>query len=643
VRGTIVEKILKSHLIEGDLNPGEEIGIRIDQTLMQDATGTMACLEFEAIGIEKVKTELSVIYIDHNTLQTGFENMDDHLFLQTCAKKWGLYFSRPGNGICHQVHLERFSAVGKTLLGSDSHTPTAGAAGMLGIGAGGLDVAAAMAGYPFYLICPEVIGVKLSGSLNDWVSAKDLVLELLRRLTVKGGVGKALEYFGEGVDGLSLPERATIANMGTETGATTSVFPADSGTRKFFKKQGRVKDFVKLAASPQAKYAEVIAIDLSRLEPMAALPGSPDQVAAVKYSGELDVAQVNIGSCANSSYLDLAAVAAILKAKKVSERVSLSINPGSRQVLKMLADSGALSDLIEAGARVYEPCCDGCIGMGSAPATGIISVRTYNRNFPGRSGTVGDQVFLVSPETAAAAALSGRLVDPRHLGEYPKIEEPKKFWIDDSMIIPPDPKGLNVELGRGPNIKPLPEFAALPAKAEVLVLIKLGNNISTDDILPGGSAILPYRSNLPRISDYVFSRIDPGFAKRGKESGPGAIVAGENYGQGSSREHAALAPRYLGIQAALALSFARIHRANLINFGIAPVVITQQVLSEIEPGDKLLFPNLSAEIKSSETLSIQNQKSGKTFPGQLKLTDRERRILLAGGLLNLARSFSAGR
>ena len=642
MKGTVTGKILNSRLVEGRLKPGEEIGIRMDQTLMQDATGTMACLEFEALGIDRVKTELSAIYIDHNTLQTGFENMDDHLFLQSCAQKWGIYFSRPGNGICHQVHLERFSAPGKTLLGSDSHTPTAGGASMLAIGAGGLDVACAMGGYPFYLRCPEVVGIKLTGKLNDWVSAKDLILEILRRLTVKGGVGKVLEYFGEGVATLSVPERATITNMGAETGATSSIFPSDAATKKFLKKQGRQDSFARLVPSSKAQYSEVIEVDLSQIEPLAALPSSPDKVKKVSELSSPEVGQVNIGSCTNSSFHDLALVAAILKGKRVSEKVSLSINPGSRQALKMLADSGALSDLIESGARVYEPCCDGCIGMGSAPATGIVSVRTYNRNFPGRSGTAGDQVFLVSPETAAAAAIHGKLVDPRSLKDYPQISEPKKFRTDDSMIIPPAAATEKTELVRGPNIKPLPEFKPLEAKAELAVLIKLGNNVSTDDILPGGSAILPYRSNLPRISEYLFSRTDAGFVKRALEKGGGVIVAGENYGQGSSREHAALAPRYLGVEAVLAASFARIHRANLINFGIVPVVISAEALAAIENNDTLVFPNLAAEVQSSDKLTIIHQRPGRTYSGLLKLSERERRLLGQGGLLNFVKSLSLG-
>jgi aconitate hydratase len=640
VKGTIVEKILKSHLKEGALEPGREIAVRIDQTLMQDATGTMACLEFEAMGVKKIKTELSVIYVDHNTLQTGFENMDDHLFLQSCARKWGLYFSRPGNGICHQVHLERFSAPGKTLLGSDSHTPTSGGAGMLAIGAGGLDVACAMGGYPFYLRCPEVIGVRLSGELNDWVSAKDVILDLLRRLTTKGGVGKALEYFGPGVKTLSVPERATITNMGTETGATGSVFPSDEVTRKFFRKQGRSRVFKELAADPKAKYGGVIEIDLSKVEPLAALPGSPDNVRTLKEAGELAVGQVNIGSCTNSSFQDLSTVAAILKGRKISEQVSLSINPGSRQVLKMLADSGALAGLIEAGARVYEPCCDGCIGMGSAPATGIVSVRTYNRNFPGRSGTSPDQVFLVSPETAAAAALSGKLRDPRKLGKYPKISESKKYFVDDSMVIAPSPKTSKAELVRGPNIRPLPEFDPLPEKAELAVLIKVGNNITTDDILPGGSKILPFRSNLHKISEYVFSRIDAGFARRAKEKGGGVILGGENYGQGSSREHAALAPNYLGVRAVLAISFARIHRANLINFGIVPVIISPKNYSELSADDRLSFPSFLEDVKGSGGIFISNQRDSKSIEARLELSSRERHVLAVGGLLNFVRKFS---
>jgi aconitate hydratase len=639
LKGTLTEKILKPHLVSGRLKPGEEIALKIDQTLLQDATGTMACLEFEAIGIDRVKTELSVVYVDHNTLQTGFENMDDHLFLQSCARRWGMYFSRPGNGICHQVHLERFSAPGKTLLGSDSHTPTAGGAGMLAMGAGGLDVACAMAGYPFYIRCPEVLGVKLSGRFPPWVGAKDLALEILRRLTVKGGVGKVLEYFGDGVAGLSVPERATITNMGTETGATSSLFPSDLVTKRFLKKQGREKAYTRLAASARAQYSQIIEIDLSALEPLAALPGSPDKVVKVSEAGEPEVGQVNIGSCTNSSFQDLALVAAILKGRKISDQVSLSINPGSRQVLKMLADSGALADLLAAGARVHEPCCNGCIGMGSAPATGIISLRTYNRNFAGRSGTKGDQVFLVSPQTAAAAALAGRMVDPRSLKSQPLIIEPKKFFLDDSMLIPPAPAEQKTELLRGPNIKPLPCFTPLPAKVELPMLLKLGDNISTDDILPGGSAVLPLRSNLPKISEYVFSRLDAGFARRAQEKGGGVIAAGENYGQGSSREHAALAPRFLGVQVVLARSFARIHLANLVNFGIVPAIISAEQLAAIQAGDQLAFPKLAEEMKSSAALTIINRRTGQTFAAALKLTERERGLLLAGGLLNQARAF----
>jgi len=640
LKGTITEQILKRHLVEGELKPGAEIGVRIDQTLLQDATGTMACLEFEAMGTPRVKTDASVIYVDHNTLQLGFENMDDHLFLESCARKFGMYFSRPGNGICHQVHLERFSAPGKTLLGSDSHTPTAGGAGMLAIGAGGLDVASAMAGSPFYLRCPGVIGIKIIGDLSPWVSAKDVILEILRRLTVKGGVGKVLEYFGPGVETLSVPERATIANMGTETGATCSIFPSDKRTREFLNRQARGKSFKELSAKKNAEYAQVIEIDLSKLEPMVALPGSPDKVVPVPEAGAVEVEQVNLGSCTNSSYRDLAIAAAILKGRKISDQVSFSINPGSRQVLKMLADSGALADLIRAGARIYEPCCDGCIGMGSAPATGINSVRTYNRNFPGRSGTAEDRIFLASPETAVAAALSGKLIDPRKLGKYPKILEPKKIRIDDSLIITPARKREKVELRRGPNIAPLPKFEPLPERLDASVLIKLGNNVSTDDILPGGSKILPLRSNLPKISEFVFSRIDDGFAARAKEKAGGLILAGENYGQGSSREHAALAPRYLGISAVLAISFARIHLANLINFGIIPALISPEQYSQMESGDQIAFPDLARELSISENLRLQNLRTGKTLKGKLKLTERERKILSAGGLLNLVKSSS---
>ena len=628
------EKILSTHLVEGVAKPGNEIGIKIDQTLLQDATGTTACLEFEAIGIKKVKTELSVIYVDHNTLQLGFENMDDHLFLQSCARKFGMYFSRPGNGICHQVHLERFSAPGKTLLGSDSHTPTAGGAGMLAIGAGGLDVACAMAGEPFYFPCPEVIGIYLTGKLPDWVNAKDVILEILRRLTVKGGVGKMLEYFGPGVKNLTVPQRATIANMGTETGATSSIFPADEITLSFLKKQKREKDFQPLAPEPDAQYQQIIEIDLSQIEPMVALPSSPDKVIPVKEAGEIEVAQVNIGSCTNSSYFDLALVAEVLKGKRIAPNVSLSINPGSRQVLKMLADSGALSILVEAGARIFEPCCDGCIGMGSAPATGINSVRTYNRNFPGRSGTKNDRVFLTSPETAIATALTGKLTDPRQLGKYPKIDEPESFWVDDSMLIVPQ-DAEDIELVRGPNIKPLPDFDALPESAEMTILIKLKDNISTDDILPGGAKVLPLRSNLPAISEYVFSRIDAEFVKKAKDAGMGVVLAGENYGQGSSREHAALAPRFLGVRIVLAKSFARIHRANLINFGIIPALIDEEVYQNLAPFSLLIFPELKENITAHSELVFIEKSTEKRFKAKINLSERERKVIIAGGRLNL--------
>ncbi len=639
---TVAEKILKEHLVEGELKRGTPIAIRIDQTLTQDATGTMAHLEFESIGIPRVKTELSVSYVDHNLLQTDFRNADDHRFLQSIAARFGIWFSRPGNGICHQVHLERFACPGKTLLGSDSHTPTAGGCGMIAIGAGGLDVAMAMAGFPFHLIMPKIIGIRLTGTLPPWVSARDVALEMLRRLSVKGGLGKILEYFGPGVTSLSVPDRATIANLGTEMGATTSVFPSDEVTRAWLVAQGREKDFKEILPDDGARYDEVIEIDLSTLEPLIACPSSPDNVVPVSQVAGRPVSQVIIGSCANSSLRDLLLAAKVLEGRSIHPEVSFEINPGSRQVLENLDDLGYLKPLIHAGARIHQSGCLGCIGMGQAPATGTISLRTFTRNFPGRSGTKNDQVYLCSPEVAVAAAITGKITDPRQLGSPPTIEIPSSFIVNDNMIIPPPEDGSGVEIIRGPNIKPLPQFDPLPEDLKGVVLLKLGDNITTDHIMPAGSKILPLRSNIPAISEYVFSAIDPQFSSRAletKEKGEGVfIVGGENYGQGSSREHAALAPRYLGVRAKLAKSFARIHKANLINFGILPVIFADPAdYDRIQAGDRLVFRQVRKALETGRDTIIIEIEGGGEILGRLDLTDRDRRILLAGSLLNLAR------
>ena len=630
---TITEKIISKHLIEGKMEAGKEIAIKIDQTLTQDATGTMAYLEFEAIGIPRVKTELSVSYVDHNTLQTDFRNPDDHLYLQTIAAKYGLYFSRPGNGICHQLHLERFACPGKTLLGSDSHTPTAGGVGSLAIGAGGLNVAAAMAGEPFTLKYPEIVGVKLTGKLRPWVSAKDVILELLRRVDVKGGVGKVFEYFGPGVKTLSVPERATITNMGTETGATTSIFPSDEVTKKWLEAQNRGEQWVHLEADEDAEYDEIIEIDLSEVEPLAALPHSPGNVKPVSEIEGMEVQQVAIGSCTNSSLRDLKMVAQILKGHTVAPNLSLLINPGSRQVVEHLVETGEYKYLVDAGARILENACGPCIGMGGAPPSGSISVRTYNRNFEGRSGTKDAGVVLVSPETAAVTAIKGVLTDPRNFGEYPKIELPERFYVNDNMIIPPLPpeKAAKVKIRRGPNIKPLPDFPPLPSFVEGEVLIKVEDNITTDHIMPAGAKILPLRSNIPEISKYVFSQVDPGFYNRAMEKKGGFIIGGENYGQGSSREHAAIAPKYLGIKAVIAKSFARIHRANLINFGIMPLIFDNPSdYDKIEQGHKLKIDYSSID---GGKLTLKNLTTGEEYPIHHDLGDKELEIIKVGGLL----------
>jgi aconitate hydratase len=634
----LTQKILAAHLVSGNLLAGEEIAIKIDQTLTQDATGTMAYLQFEAMEIPQVKTDLSVSYVDHNTLQSGFENADDHLFLQTVAAKHGIYFSRPGNGICHQVHLERFGKPGGTLLGSDSHTPTGGGIGMLAIGAGGLDVAVAMGGGAFYLTMPKVINVRLHGSLSPWVSAKDVILEVLRILSVKGGVGKILEYSGDGVNSLSVPERATITNMGAELGATTSVFPSDECTLAFLTAQGRGEAWMPFAADQDAVYDEVLEIDLAALEPMVAQPHSPDCVAKINELGGIEVNQVAIGSCTNSSYMDLMRVAAILKGKKVHPNTSLVISPGSKQVFEMLARNGALSDLISSGARILESSCGPCIGMGQSPCSGAVSVRTFNRNFEGRSGTADAKVYLASPESAAAAAITGHLTDPRELGADPQIAFPSEYLLDDSMILPPSEDPQSVLVRRGPNIKPLPVAEPLRDSLTVPVLLKTGDNITTDHIMPAGSKILPLRSNIPAISKFVFNSVDPTFAERALTAQGGIVLGGHNYGQGSSREHAALAPMYLGVKAVIAKSFARIHRANLINFGILPLTfLEEEDYSAINQGDDLELQNLHQGLQTPSPLTLLNKTTGKVIAVEHNLTPRQARILLAGGLLNFTK------
>ncbi|MHB1042522.1 MAG: aconitate hydratase, partial [Eubacteriales bacterium] len=589
----ITQKIIDSHLVEGEMAPGTEIALKIDQTLTQDATGTMAYLEFEAIGIPSVRTEISVSYVDHNTLQVGFENADDQRFLQSAAAKFGVYFSRMGNGICHQVHLERFGIPGKTLLGSDSHTPTCGGLGMLAIGAGGMDVAIAMAGYPFYVKMPRVVNVRLNGKPAPWVAAKDIILEVLRRLSVKGGLGKVMEYTGEGVAFLSVPERATITNMGAELGATSSVFPSDGITGKFLAAQGREDDFAELLPDPDAEYDEVIDIFLNEMKPLIAQPHMPDRVVEISGAAGQKVDQVFIGSCTNSSYADLMRVAAILRGKTVHPGVSLVIGPGSRQVLYNLTVNGGLADLVSAGARILECACGPCVGIGQSPPSGGVSLRTSNRNFEGRSGTADAKIFLASCETAAATALAGKIADPRELGEPVEISVPEKFLTDDRMIIPPPEDGENYQLVMGQNIKPLPGTYPLQDEIKGEVLLKVGDNITTDHIMPAGAKIMALRSNIPAISTHAFERVDPTFAERALAAGGGIIAGGLNYGQGSSREHAALAPLYLGIRAVIAKSFARIHMQNLVNFGLLPLTFSREEdYDDIEAGDRLVIEQL---------------------------------------------------
>lgn len=634
---TLTEKILKAHVVDGEFVKGNEIGIKIDQTLTQDATGTMAYLEFESMGIPRVQTEKSVAYIDHNTLQSGFENADDHRFIGSVAKKHGIYFSRPGNGICHQVHLERFGIPGKTLIGSDSHTPTGGGIGMIAIGAGGLDVAVAMGGGAYYITYPKIVKVELTGKLSPWVAAKDVILEVLRIMSVKGGVGKVIEYTGEGVKTLSVPERATITNMGAELGATTSIFPSDEITKEFLKAQKREEVWVELKADEDAVYDEVINIDLSELAPMVACPHSPDNVKSVKELGKLKIDQVCIGSCTNSSLLDMSKVAYILKGKTVDPSVSLAIAPGSKQVLNMIAKNGMLSDMIDAGARILESACGPCIGMGQSPNSKGVSLRTFNRNFEGRSGTKDGQIYLVSPEVAAASAITGYLTDPRELGIMPEFVLPEEFDINDNMVVTPAPAEEmdSVEILRGPNIKPFPTTVPLADEISCECSLKVGDNITTDHIMPAGAKILPLRSNIPAISKHCFTVCDEAFPERAEKLGKSIIVGGSNYGQGSSREHAALAPLHLGVKAVIVKSFARIHRANLINAGILPLTfVNEEDYDKISLGDKLSIVGIIDDIKNSRNLTVKNNTNGAIIEVKCELSERAVDIVLAGGLLS---------
>ncbi len=638
---TLTEKILSAHLVEGEMVKGTEIGIKIDQTLTQDATGTMAYLEFEAMGVARVKTEKSVAYIDHNTLQSGFENADDHRFIGSVCKKHGIYFSRPGNGICHQVHLERFGIPGKTLIGSDSHTPTGGGIGMIAIGAGGMDVAVAMGGGTYYITCPKIVKLNLTGKLSPWVAAKDFILEVLKRLSVKGGVGKVIEYCGEGVKTLSVPERATITNMGAELGATTSIFPSDETTRVFLKAQGREEDYTPLSADADAVYDEVVEINLSELVPLAACPHSPDNVKSVAEIGNMKIDQVCIGSCTNSSLLDMLKVAHILKGKKVHPDVSLSIAPGSKQVLSMLAENGALATMIDAGARILESACGPCIGMGQSPNSKGISLRTFNRNFEGRSGTKDASVYLVSPELAAISAINGYLTDPREIGDMPEFVLPEVFKINDNMVEPPieAEKMDTVEVLRGPNIKPFPVAVPLSENIEAGVSLKVGDNITTDHIMPAGAKILPLRSNIPKISEYCFAVCDETFHDRAQAMGKSIIVGGSNYGQGSSREHAALAPLHLGVKAVITKSFARIHMANLVNAGIIPMTFKNESdYDKIAEGDKLLIENVEAQMRESDIIKVTNKTKGFDFEAVVSLSERQKDMIYAGGLLNYTKN-----
>ena len=641
---TLAQKLIKAHLVEGEMIPGTEIGLRIDQTLTQDATGTMAYLEFEAMGVDRVKTEKSVAYIDHNTLQTGFENADDHRYIQTVTKKHGIYFSRPGNGICHQVHLERFGIPGKTLIGSDSHTPTGGGIGMLAMGAGGLDVAVAMGGGTYYIPMPKMTRINLHGYLKPWVSAKDIILEVLKIMSVKGGVGKIIEYGGDGVKTLSVPERATITNMGAELGATPSIFPSDEITLSFLRAQGRESDWTEILPDPDAEYDEVIDIDLCKLEPLAACPHMPDNVKSTEEIGKIKVDQVAIGSCTNSSYTDMMKVASILKGKTICPTVSLCIAPGSKQVLNMLALNGALADMINAGARILESACGPCIGMGQSPNSKGVSLRTFNRNFEGRSGTKDASIYLVSPEVAACSALTGYLTDPREMGEAPKVSMPEKFIINDNMIEPPasEEEAKDIEVLRGPNIKPFPKTEPLPAEIEAKAVLKVGDNITTDHIMPAGAKILPYRSNIPHLSQFCFGVCDETFPERIKKEGKGFIIGGANYGQGSSREHAALVPLYLGVKAVITKSFARIHVANLVNAGILPFTFKNEAdYDKIAQGDELALPEIRERLRSNESIVLKNITKGEEYElDSSHLSERQRDMLLCGGLLDYTREMN---
>ena len=652
-RGTVAWKIIREHLVSGRMEPGEEIAIRIDQTLTQDATGTMAYLELEAMGIDRVKTELSVSYIDHNMLQTDFKNPDDHKYLMSVAKRFGIWLSKPGNGICHQVHVERFAKPGKTLLGSDSHTPTSGGVGMLAIGAGGLDVAAAMAGEPFYMKMPKIVGVHLKGRLPDWVTAKDVILELLRRLTVKGGLGKIFEYFGEGIKELSVPERATITNMGAELGATTSIFPSDEITRAYLKAQGREEDWIELLPDPDAEYDEVIEIDLSKLEPLIACPHSPDNVVPVREVEGIKVDQVVIGSCTNSSFVDLTRSAKILEGRRVHPDVVFAVAPGSKQALELITMNGALLSFLKAGARILESACGPCIGMGYAPPSGGVSIRSFNRNFEGRSGTPDAKVYLASPETCVVCAIAGEIVDPRRFAEkegikWIRVEMPERFPYGDEAFIEPLPpeEAKRVEIYRGPNIKPLPPFDELPESIFGEVALVVGDNITTDHILPAGAKILPLRSNIYAISEYVYHYVDPEFVPRMKalkEKGvAGIIVGGENYGQGSSREHAALAPRFLGVRVVIAKSFARIHHANLVNFGIVPLEFRRKEdYEKFSLGDEIEIPDLRRRLKEGREIVVVNKTKGEEVLCGYNLTPYQREVLLEGGRLSYIKNRQA--
>ncbi len=650
-KGTVAYKILEKHLVKGKLIPGEEIGIKIDQTLTQDATGTMAYLQFEAMGVKRVKTELSVSYIDHNMLQTDFRNPDDHKYLMSVAKRYGIYLSKPGNGICHQVHVERFAVPGKTLIGSDSHTPTSGGVGMIAIGAGGLDVAAAMAGEPFFIKMPKIVGVKLTGKMPPWVTAKDIILELLRRLTVKGGLGKIFEYFGEGIKELSVPERATITNMGAELGATTSIFPSDEITREYLKAQGREKDWIELMPDPDAEYDEIIEINLSELEPLIAQPHSPDNVVPVKEIEGIKVDQVVIGSCTNSSFVDLMRTATMLEGKRIHPDVVFAVAPGSKQALELITQNGALLNFLKAGARILETACGPCIGMGYAPPSGGVSLRSFNRNFEGRSGTKDAKVYLASPEVCVASAVTGEITDPRRFAErngakWIRVEMPERFPYGDEAIIEPLPEeeAEKVEIYRGPNIKPLPEFDPMPSPIEGEVALIVGDNITTDHIMPAGAKILPLRSNIYAISEYVYHYVDPEFVERAKnirdvKKKASIIIGGENYGQGSSREHAALAPRFLGVRVVIAKSFARIHHTNLVNFGIIPLEFTDKNdYQKFSLGDELRIDNVIEALKEGRDIIIRNITTGEEIRLTYNLAPRQREILLAGGLLNWIKS-----